>query len=156
MSKEQAEKHRAEAARHFQAEADSFQRSDTDGALSQWAHSVNGQLERLKAELAEADGKWTFSHLHTLDGLPVKAKVIKTRFGSAWALLDEAGNFTGTFISEGLRPATLAKKGFQMLDVELPAYAKLAGSGTGLAGALTVRAVIRPAVEFPEGAVVVR
>src|SRR5690606_26317917 len=43
--------------------ADSFDRCDTDGALSQWASGINAQKYRLQADIAENGGMWEFPAL---------------------------------------------------------------------------------------------
>jgi hypothetical protein len=152
---EAAAEYRQRAAASRERSRESFERCDTDGFLSQWASDINARLYDLKALVAEQGGKSSFPHLHTLDGRPVKAKVIKGRFGLCWALLDEQDKFTGTFVSYSLTERGLKKKGFQMLDVEMPARAKIAGGGQGMAGAASCYATIVSTVDYPEGAVVV-
>lgn len=45
---------------HLRKEQESFDRCDTDGFLSQFCHTLSAQQERMKAELAKANGKSVF------------------------------------------------------------------------------------------------
>ena len=145
----EADAHRRQAAQHEQNAADSFERSDTDGFLSQWASGINAQVERAKAAIVEAGGIATFYtyELRDLDGELVPAKLIDGQFGPCWALLDEAGDFTGTFIgAHPKRVSTLERKGYREERVAFvaPATADTHGSGRGLAGAASVQVITRP------------
>jgi hypothetical protein len=138
-----AEQLRAEATKHDQDAHDSFQRSDTDGFLSQWASGISAHEKRLEAELLEAGGVWEFTVLFREDGTQARKKTIKTRFGYCHAILDENDRFTGEFISLGISDKTLAKKGYYWGQAMLPAkVAIVGGGGRGLAGAASCRASI--------------
>jgi hypothetical protein len=91
-----------ESLRRQAAEADarafeSFERCDTDGYLSQWASQVTARELRAKADLAEAGGRWEFPALFNLDGEQVPAKLVQTRYGLSWMLLDAEGRCAGWF-----------------------------------------------------------
>lgn len=144
-----ADQHRAEAARHEQEAFDSFERCDTDGFLSQWAHQMVAGEERLAASIAERGGRSEFTALFDLEGNLVAAKLFEGKFGVCWALLssdDPRSRFIG-FVNRSRaataekRAAALAKKGYREGRVLAPAKAVLRGSGTGLASAHTVRPV---------------
>jgi hypothetical protein len=93
---------RAEAAAHEQEAADSFERCDTDGFLSQWAHGINAQEKRLQASILENGGVADFVGLFRVaDGKRVRAKIIDTSYGSAWAFVDHTDKLTGEFVSVG-------------------------------------------------------
>jgi hypothetical protein len=131
---------REQAAQHEQDAAESFERCDTDGFLSQWASGLNAQQARKQANIEEAGGIATFFRyrLETLEGEAVAAKLINGRYGECWALCDEQGTFTGKFISAfPARASTMAKKGYVEVKEEFVAEAKamIRGSGTGLSGA---------------------
>lgn len=144
-----AERERArEAAQHA---ADSWERSDTDGFLSQHANSLSAQQHRLQAEIDDAEGLSSFPALADTDGNLVPAKLVHTRYGSAWGLLsdpdDPQSQFTG-FVNTSKaatpekRAAALAGKGYQVVTVRAPARAVLAGGGQGLGGMLGVHAAV--------------
>lgn len=118
-----------------QRSADSFERCDTDGFLSQWASDITGRLLTLQAEINDNGGVHEFACLCDLEGRPVRAKNIRGKYGWVWAIMDEFGNFTGEFIGDGLSEKSLARKGYTYGTVTLPAYAEIKGSGYGLAGA---------------------
>lgn len=127
-------------AKHFKNDAnaslksreDSWERSDTDGFLSQWASGLSAQLSNAKAEIVRNRGRAPFRRLCDKDGNEVPARLIDAKYGPCWALLDPAGKFTGVFVSD--RDSTIAKKGFTTRDIDKPAWAKMAGSGRGLSG----------------------
>ena len=126
---------RTEAAAHEQAAQDSFDRCDTDGFLSQWASGLTAQLKRCQADVLDNGGMAEFPALFTLDGERVNAKLIDGRFGRCWAMMDEAGKFTGEFIKAfPKRKSTMARKGFREGTEMAPAVAFMDGRGTGLSG----------------------
>ncbi|MEU3686957.1 hypothetical protein [Streptomyces narbonensis] len=139
----------AQALREKAAEEDrkayeSFERCDTDGALSQWAWGVTAQKDRLEADILEAGGKAEFGALFDLDGNLVPAKEIETQFGWSWMLLDERGKCAGWFNASKARNEDTArknnaKKGFYVGRVRVPAYAKLAGGNICTVMAIKVR-----------------
>jgi len=141
-----ADQHMAEATRHHRLSTESFERSDTDGAVTQWAHGVIADEHRLKAWLAENDNKDNFAALFDLDGNLVAAKLVDTRYGLAWAILatDDPSSPITKFVSAfPRRQQTMSRKGFYEGTVRCGAYVALSGSGTGLSGALSVRPYTR-------------
>lgn len=126
-----AQEHRAEAKRSYERVEESWERSDTDGFLSQWASGLTGQLHQRNAEIAENGGRASFRVLVDEAGEVVPSKGVQTRYGYRRVTLDEAGNFC-EFFSTGDRAA--AKRGYRYADVEHPAVAKMDGSGHGLSG----------------------
>jgi hypothetical protein len=143
---------RAEAAAHDTAVAESWERSDTDGFLSQWASGLTAAEKRMKADLLDAGGVSTFPGLFTADGTRVKAKLIDTAYGTSWALMDADGKFTGTFVGafkKGPR-SKLAKMGLHEAPEMAPAYVDYRGNT-----AVNVRPVyLRKDGGCPEEAVV--
>lgn len=84
----QAAKYRQEARGNEQEAHDSFERCDTDGFLSQWAHGQMANRYYGAAQILENGGCAEFVALFDLEGNLVPAKYIETRFGYAWALLE--------------------------------------------------------------------
>ena len=77
---------------------DSFDRSDTDGFLSQWAGHLSSQANSMKARLAENGNQAEFPAIFDLEGNLVPAKYIRTVYGWTWALLsseDPTSSFVG-------------------------------------------------------------
>lgn len=148
-----ADRLRAEAASADQSVADSFERSDTDGFLSQWAGGLSASKLRAQADIADNDGRSSFLALFNLDGELVPAKHIPTRFGMSWMLLasdDPDSEVIGWFNesqaqSTPRRLAANRRKGFTVGRVQAKAYATLSGGGTGLAGAASVSVAVRRA-----------
>lgn len=84
----QAAQYRAEARGNDQAAYDSFERCDTDGFLSQWAHGQMATRYLRAAQILENGGCAEFIALFDLEGNLVPAKYMETKFGWAWALLE--------------------------------------------------------------------
>jgi hypothetical protein len=133
---------RAQAVQHDQDAADSFERCDTDGFVSQWASGQMADLRRREAELAEHGNTWTFERIQlvTLAGEPTNARAVQTRYGSRWRL-DSTDQWLPM---EPKRASTLAKHGYrEVTETEVaPAKAMHSGSGKGLAGATSVHVII--------------
>ena len=130
---------------------ESFERCDTDGALSQYAHGLSARKYDLEAELAANDGLWEFPALFNLEGDLVPAKLVTTRYGVSWGLLDPTdvnASFVGFFnpskaASEGVRVANNARKGYFVGVVKAEAAVGYSGgSGRGLSGLVGVAPVL--------------
>lgn len=143
---------RAQARESAQRSRDSFERCDTDGFLSQWASDVSSQRLNLEADLADDGDMAEFPALFSAaTGELVPAKLISTKYGTAWALLDPAnprGRFLGFFNeSRARKPATRSannrKKGYTVGTIRAAARVVISGGGTGLAGAMSCRPVVR-------------
>jgi hypothetical protein len=138
-----AAQHREAAQASSDAEQASFERSDTDGFLSQWAHSMTARLHNEQAALADAGGMGEWPALFDLNGNLVPAKLVSTRFGIAWGILpsdDPDGRFVAWFSASSARKSATrrvndAKKGYRVGRVLARTGAKVMGSGTGLSGA---------------------
>lgn len=134
------------AKRHYDEQHESFERSDTDGFLSQWASGLNGDKARVEAALIRAGGVDEFPALFTLDGELVAAKLIDGRYGPVWGILaddDPHGQITAWVNAFPTRKSTITRKGYVEGTVRAPARADITGGrGTGLSGALNCRAVV--------------
>jgi len=137
-----ADDFRASAAEREKRAADSFERCDTDGFLSQWASGINAQLDRTKAGLIE-DGKTAL-----FDGLfegdrRVKAKIIRTQFGSCWLLHDDEADLIERrgkkFLPTGDNSRVLRDLGLRQAGERAPAWAAFGGEGRGLGSLTSVR-----------------
>lgn len=141
--------HLEKAAEAERRRAESWERSDTDGAVSQWASGMTAELERTRAKIAADGGKAEFSALFDTDGNLVPAKRVKTQYGMAWGLLsdpdDPRSSFTG-WVSESRaatpekRAQAMERKGYRVGKVKAPAGAELSApeGATGLSGASSV------------------
>lgn len=139
---------RNEAADSDRAAAESFDRCDTDGFLSQWAHGLDAQRKRAEAELLENGGTVEVHVLTDLEGHVVSTDQGFSRYGEWWRLDDSAARVYGkAFYSPskaqtpGRARATDRAKGFTFALVRVAGLVKMAGSGRGLAGATSVRVV---------------
>lgn len=160
----EAERLREEAAQHERNRQESWERSDTDGFLSQWASGLNAQLAREKADLLDAGGISTFPALYDREtGKRVKAKIVQVadRYSYVegakkplWLVLDsadEAVYWLPAYKGDSKR-SKLYKLGFEERDEEAPAAAKMDGRGRGLSGTAWVT-TYRTDGGYPEGAV---
>lgn len=106
-----------------------------DCALSEWADEIGERKLSLEIQVERQGGVSTFPALYYLDGRRAPAKLLETRFGIRWALLDETGRLTGRFLPVApTRESTLAKRGFREGQEEAPAKATVVGKGRGLSG----------------------
>lgn len=133
-----AEQLRLEAAAHDAEAIGSFERCDTDGALSQWSSTLSAQKARLQAEIVDAGGVAQFPALFTIDGEYVPAKRIEGNWGPRWMVLDADGVRTEVYLPYfPARRSTLAKHGYCEGFVLRPAAA---GFSEGRGGLVTVYA----------------
>lgn len=144
--------HRAAAAKAEAEKEASFQRSDTDGFLSQWASGLTAQLEIRKAEIVEAGGTAAFRVLCDADLTPVPAVEIKTRFGYRWAVFASAkdANSFGADIVEwiGTSAKAAARKGYRIGLQQREAQAFMDGQGFGMSGTAWVATKPADGVRF--------
>lgn len=140
--------HRAKADAADTEAAASFERSDTDGFVSQWAGGITARLHRALAAIADAGGKAEFPALFDTAGNLVAAKLVNGKYGPVWGILpsdDPRGRFTGWFNPSGAataakRQAADARKGYQVGRVLAPAAAKVDAppGARGVSGATSV------------------
>lgn len=132
----------------------SFQRSDTDGALSQIANDKMSGLNSAKANLAEKGGLHEFPAVYDTEGNLVKAVQVQGQYGTSWGIVDPDnpdGKFKGFFNPSKAKDPDKAKendakKGYYVGTAIAPAradlYAPPGAKGTG--GTLSVNTVILP------------
>lgn len=138
-----------EAARHEQAAFDSFERCDTDGFLSQWAHGFLAEEARAKAALIENGGMKTFDGLYEGDRrVAARTIQVKNKFShktdTLWLLRDdEAAKFGRKFIPFDYTGKGRIQKslGLTQREESAPAFVTTVSSGTGMAGAASARVV---------------
>lgn len=83
-----ADQWRALAEKALQERAESFERCDTDGFMSQWASGVMAQRYRLCALLAETKGLHEFTVAVDSEGNRIEAEIVKTKYGECYCLND--------------------------------------------------------------------
>lgn len=118
---------------------ESWESSDTDGALSQFASGFIVREYRLCADLAEHDGVWEFRALFTLTGALVPdATYVRTSQGRwVWRIGrgPDAQWFNESQAKSGYRRRQNdAAKGFYVGTVRRPAYVATHTSGRGTGG----------------------
>lgn len=130
----QAEALEAQANDAIQRAHDSFERSDTDGCLTQWACGITADLRRTQAQILRDNGKATFLGLFQ-GNRRIKARLIKTRFGVSWLLdEEEAVRFGRKFLPEGSKSTVQKSLGLHEAMEWAPAAATTDGNGKGLSG----------------------
>ena len=155
MTDKTPEYYKKRAAESRKRSADSFDRCDTDGFLSQHSNDLDARLNDAKAMLAKNKWHAMFPGLYDLKGNRVRAKLINGKYGQCWALLNDDDKFTGKFFIHignppeywaagaddperikawNRRAKNLRKKGYQVKMESAPADVRLEGSGRGLAG----------------------
>lgn len=115
--------------------AESFERCDTDGFLSQKANDVTAQVYDYQAEIVENGGRASFLCLFDLDGNVVPAVYVESNFGyreMVWMLLDGRRGCGKYFTpskakKEGVARINDAKKGYYVGYADAPAQAKVGG-----------------------------
>jgi hypothetical protein len=150
--KAKADDLRRQARESAQRARESWERSDTDGFVSQWASNITHDELMLKADLIEAGGSYERDLLFDLQGNLVLAKEIETRYGWAWMILDP-NNPTGPALgffneSKAQKRETKikndARKGYYVGRGMVKGYVKIIASGTGLSGAASARPGVLP------------
>ncbi|MEZ0076309.1 hypothetical protein [Planotetraspora sp. GP83] len=123
----------------------SFDRCDTDGALSQWAWGLTAAELRLQASIEEAGGKALFPALFDTAGRLVSAVLRHGEWGPYFALLDENGRIYGKWFTPSKwkdarrARAADAAKGFYVGYVMAPAKAEIRGGSLVSCSAVAVR-----------------
>ena len=134
--------------------AESFDRCDTDGFLSQGAADAMALLYRLCAEIAGNGGKATFVRLSDLNGNLLDAKECKTRFGYSWRIVNADGSvswFSESNAKNGERRRKFAaSKGYMLVNIETEAVVFPAGwSGGYAAPARDAEVAVIGEIEYP-------
>lgn len=137
---------REKAQRSTQRSRESFECSDTDGALSQLAHDTSARKSELCAQVAERNGTWEFPGLFDLDGNLVNAMWIRTAYGYGFVLRDHPDGtapvkrfFNPSIARKGVtRRRNDRAKGFMVGTIRTRAEVRAGGGGKGLAGVTSV------------------
>lgn len=148
---ELADELRGKGAHHRQEAADSFDRCDTDGFMSQWASGLSGSANELAAEIAEDHGWIEVKALFTADGQFLTTETRQSNYGrfNFYWLVDrkraaEAG-IDKPFINESsakspvARAKYYAKKGYTVGTIKIRPYVTMRGGNIAC-----VRAVAEP------------
>jgi hypothetical protein len=138
----------------LRAAADSFDRCDTDGFLSQWASGMTARKQRAQADLLEAGGMIEMSALFNLDGTVASTHRAYGEYGAYWVLNDTASmRFGKRFFrpskaqKAAIRRKNNAAKGFAEGIIRVAGYVDIVGSGTGLAGCASAYVATLPSVD---------
>lgn len=127
-----AEEWRAMARGSYAAKEESFDRCDTDGALSQWCHGLSAQKHELCAEVAENGGRWEFTAIFDLEGNLLDACRVEGRYGQSWMIVRPGEKPIFFNESKARKGATRLKndmaKGYRLGRVAARAYVDGAGA----------------------------
>lgn len=152
-TKTKADELRNEARQHDTDAAESFERCDTDGFVSQWASGIMARVKRLQADIEEHGGFARFERtvlVYADTGeLVADARRVETRYGRKWRV-DSADKWMPY---NPARATTLGKHGFaeRTIAVKAPAKADTYGGGRGLAGAASVGVTAFRTDDLPGG-----
>lgn len=132
-----AEQARKAEQMHRARKAESFERCDTDGFLSQWADGLTANQMSLAAEVAEQGGySVDLGLFDTATGARIPAILVEGQWGMQWRLCDPAtGRPLNEWVNDARGPrAALAKRGWVVLGEWAQSEARTVGVGTGLSG----------------------
>jgi hypothetical protein len=131
----------AEAQRAREAKERSFQRCDTDGFLSQWAHGMTAQKADMQKQILKNGGYARFLVLCDEDGNVVADREYRFKnpytYGvdCKWRLPDDLAEEKGRkWIPVGANSRVQKQLGLHEESRWFPARAAIAGEGTGLSG----------------------
>lgn len=129
---------REAAAASYKKKENSWNRSDTDGFLSQWASGISASLKLTKANLIEDGRIDTFVGLYEGDRR-VKARKISTQYGTSWLVHDDEAELRDRrgkpFFPTGSNSRVLKQYGLVERRENAPAWARLSDNGEkGLSG----------------------
>jgi len=134
---EMAQEMRESAARARQRRQESFERSDTDGFLTQWAFGKTSQLDTRRMNILENGGKDEFTGLYEGDRR-VKAKMLEGEWGTYWLLHESETDLIAQrgkpFLPTGQRSRVQKTLGLSERREMDWAWARMEGRGTGLSG----------------------
>lgn len=130
-----------EAQRRLQLREESWERSDTDGFLSQWAHQMTAQRNLKEVELLRNGGHARFAVLCDAEGNVVADRIYEftNQFSHGvdrkWRLPDDLADKLGRkWVPVGSNSRIQKQLGLHQEDRWFPARAAIMGSGTGLSG----------------------
>lgn len=143
----QIDKLEQEAKDALRRQEESWERSDTDGFLSQWANGMTASLNRRKIEVLKTGGYaqfWVLVHAETGTVIATESVTFSVRDmpwvkNTKWRVENEHLQFTAGRkwipVQRGDKPGRIAKS-FGLVEEQrwFPARAAIMGSGTGLSG----------------------
>ena len=131
---------KAAAADRERVRAESWERSDTDGFLTQWAAGLGAELERAKIKILEHGGYAEFAVLCDAGGTVIAEKVFSFPDGhggtnNKWRLPDDMVEAAGRrWVPFGATSRVQKALGLHEESRWFKAYAKITGTGHGLSG----------------------
>jgi hypothetical protein len=137
----------------YKRSAESFERCDTDGFLSQWASDQTARVYNYAAQLAENGWTEEFSALFDLDGNFVTDDLRETQYGAAWMIKLPEGGVKWVNPSHAHKAATrranLEKKGYRVGRIS-----RRVVIATGSGGGFNISVYAMPDKNHPEITVV--
>jgi hypothetical protein len=149
------EEWRAMASNSNRTAAESWERSDTDGFLSQWANQKMAAHYLFMADVAADEGKWNFIALADLDGNLLDAKIVDGKYGPVWCIRQADGSakwFNESSARKGAtRQAAHTKKGYRLVLLRQDAvYVWGEGTGSGLQPKRDTEGVVIGEIEYKD------
>jgi hypothetical protein len=125
-----SEELREKARRLTEKAEESFERSDTDGFLSQWANNLSARKALVEAEIEDAGGLGKIACIVDADDRIAPVRPIETKFGQKFARFEDfqAANDRGGQVVEWLTASRLEKAGYRRAFCLRPAKAEIVGS----------------------------
>ena len=111
------------ATKCYRDRAESWERSDTDGFLSQWASGQMASRYQALADIADNDGfMWDRAFVDIATGELLKGRWFDGQYGSCYRTLD--GRFINPSYAKkaATREANMAKKGYRAVIIKAPAH----------------------------------
>ena len=127
--------------------AESFERCDTDGFLSQFALSVQANEYRKWADLAENNYQDYFETLADMEGNLVPCRKIETKFGlsyGVYATFEDAQNCGNIIKWVGMGKRAAKNKGYKIVTVSAEATVVFGGGYTPRVYTVPVNPVHKP------------
>lgn len=152
---------RAEAKTFYQAREESWERSDSDGFVSQWASGLTAQQYSESARLAEANGITEYVALFDLNGELIPTLRGYGDYGVYFTILDNDERGCKRFFnpSKAKNPETARKnnaaKGFYVGTVKMAGKVEILGGGKGLGGAANCYVLTVPQTRNDNGTVII-
>ena len=131
----------------LKAKRESFERCDTDGFLTQWAHGVNADKDRMQAAILRNGGYAEFPVLvDTATGEVVADKVYTfdntfAGFGTVTKWKVDVAKYGRKWLPTGPKSRVQKTLGLEEQTRWFPAYADLKSNGTGMSGQVWTEAV---------------
>jgi hypothetical protein len=136
----------AQSAAQDRARAESFERCDIDGFVSQWAHGINADKARMEVQILRNGGYAQFWVLLDADDNVIADRMhwFQNQYSFAWQGKwrlgdDDAAKYGRRWVPVGDNSRVQKQLGLREEKRWFPAFAKIVAEGNGLSGAASAR-----------------